>query len=243
MPDIEKGETTRMSETRYMISDASKQVNVEAHVLRYWEEELQLEVPRNEMGHRYYTEEHIRMFKQIRELKENGYQLKAIKMLLPKLKNIGEEEFGLLAVLSEEMNRRAMADEENELQQHEFQEEQPSSEEPSNVISLNRSAPPATQEEKMAQFQLIMNDIVAQAIRANTETLGQNVGSYISSQVSDKVLKELDYLMRLKEEAEETRFKHLDETIRQYQKDRSEAAATQAPKEKKRKGLFRRKHI
>ena len=114
MPDIEKGETTRMSETRYMISDASKQVNVEAHVLRYWEEELQLEVPRNEMGHRYYTEEHIRMFKQIRELKENGYQLKAIKMLLPKLKNIGEEEFGLLAVLSEEMNRRAMADEENE---------------------------------------------------------------------------------------------------------------------------------
>ena len=55
-----------MSETRYMISDASKQVNVEAHVLRYWEEELALDIPRNEMGHRYYTEEHIRMFKQIK---------------------------------------------------------------------------------------------------------------------------------------------------------------------------------
>ena len=231
-----------MSETRYMISDASKQVNVEAHVLRYWEEELQLEVPRNEMGHRYYTEEHIRMFKQIKELKENGYQLKAIKMLLPKLKHIGEEEFGLLAVLSEEMNRRAMADEEETLQQHEIQdEEQERKEEPSNVISLNRSSSPITQEEKMEQFQLIMNDIVAQAIRANTETLGQNVGSYISSQVSDKVLKELDYLMRLKEEAEETRFKQLDETIRQYQRDRSEAAAAQAPKEKRKKGLFHRK--
>ena len=24
---------------------------VEAHVLRYWEEELELEIPRNEMGH------------------------------------------------------------------------------------------------------------------------------------------------------------------------------------------------
>lgn len=232
-----------MSETRYMISDASKQVNVEAHVLRYWEEELHLEVPRNEMGHRYYTEEHIRMFKQIKELKENGYQLKAIKMLLPKLKNIGEEEFGLLAVLSEEMNRRAMADEEETLPQHEIQEKEPGTAEegPSNVISLNRSSSPVTQEEKMAQFQLIMNDIVAQAIRANTETLGQNVGSYISSQVSDKVLKELDYLMRLKEEAEETRFKQLDETIRQYQRDRSEAAAAQAPKEKRRRGLFHRK--
>ena len=29
-----------MSETRYMISDASRLVDVEAHVLRYWEEEL-----------------------------------------------------------------------------------------------------------------------------------------------------------------------------------------------------------
>ena len=143
-----------MSETRYMISDASKQVNVEAHVLRYWEEELQLEVPRNEMGHRYYTEEHIRMFKQIKELKENGYQLKAIKMLLPKLKNIGEEEFGLLAVLSEEMNRRAMADEEETLPQHEIQEKEPGTAEegPSNVISLNRSSSPVTQEEKRLNF-------------------------------------------------------------------------------------------
>ena len=38
-----------MSETRYMISDASKLVDVEAHVLRYWEEELDLPIGRNEM--------------------------------------------------------------------------------------------------------------------------------------------------------------------------------------------------
>ena len=29
-----------MGEVRYMISDAAKLVDVEAHVLRYWEEEL-----------------------------------------------------------------------------------------------------------------------------------------------------------------------------------------------------------
>ncbi len=231
-----------MSETRYMISDASKQVNVEAHVLRYWEEELALDIPRNEMGHRYYTEEHIRMFKQIKELKENGYQLKAVKMLLPKLKDINEEEFGLLAVLSEEMNRRALAEEESAAPQKSREEDQQEeSEEPSNVISLNRSSSPASQEERMMQFQLIMNDIVSQAIRANTELLGQQMGSCISGQVSEKILKEMDYLMRLKEEAEESRFKQLDETIRQYQKDRSEAAAAQAPKPRKRKRLFRRK--
>ena len=43
-----------MDEVHYLISDASKKVDVEAHVLRYWEDELGLEIPRNEMGHRYY---------------------------------------------------------------------------------------------------------------------------------------------------------------------------------------------
>ena len=61
-----------MSETHYLISDASKKVDVESHVLRYWEEELEMNIPRNEMGHRYYTDFHIRLFKQIKELKEKG---------------------------------------------------------------------------------------------------------------------------------------------------------------------------
>ena len=73
-----------MSETHYLISDASKKVDVESHVLRYWEEELEMAIPRNEMGHRYYTDFHIRLFKQIKELKEKGYQLKAIKAALVK---------------------------------------------------------------------------------------------------------------------------------------------------------------
>ena len=79
-----------MSETHYLISDASKKVDVESHVLRYWEEELEMNIPRNEMGHRYYTDFHIRLFKQIKELKEKGYQLKAIKAALAKTLAEGE---------------------------------------------------------------------------------------------------------------------------------------------------------
>ena len=71
-----------MEKVRYMISDAANIVHVESHVLRYWEDELELNIPRNEMGHRYYTEAHIRLFQQIKELKEKGYQLKAIKTAL-----------------------------------------------------------------------------------------------------------------------------------------------------------------
>ena len=80
-----------MAEVHYFISDASKQVDVESHVLRYWEDELDLEIPRNDMGHRYYTEYHIRLFRQIKELKEKGYQLKAIKNALNKMAGAVEE--------------------------------------------------------------------------------------------------------------------------------------------------------
>ena len=51
-----------MDTKRYMISDAARLVDVEAHVLRYWEDELELPISRNEMGHRYYTEDNIQMF-------------------------------------------------------------------------------------------------------------------------------------------------------------------------------------
>ena len=64
------------------ISDAAKEVKVESHVLRYWEDELHLPIKRNELGHRYYTEEDVERFKQIKGLKERGLQLKAIKMIL-----------------------------------------------------------------------------------------------------------------------------------------------------------------
>ena len=65
-----------MSETHYLISDASKKVDVESHVLRYWEEELEMNIPRNEMGHRYYTDFHIRLFKTDQGIEGKGVSVK-----------------------------------------------------------------------------------------------------------------------------------------------------------------------
>lgn len=74
-----------MGELRYMISEAAKQVNVEAHVLRYWEEELDLTIDRTEMGHRYYTEDDIQLFRCIKELKNKGMLLRDLKPVIPDL--------------------------------------------------------------------------------------------------------------------------------------------------------------
>lgn len=72
-----------MGEVHYMISEAAKRVNMETHVLRHWEEELELKIGRTEMGHRYYTEDDIRLFNCIKELKEQGMLLKELKQLIP----------------------------------------------------------------------------------------------------------------------------------------------------------------
>lgn len=71
-----------MEQKIYMISDAAKQVEVESHVLRYWEDELQLPIKRNKLGHRYYTAEDVNRLKRIKDMKEQGFQLKAIRRAL-----------------------------------------------------------------------------------------------------------------------------------------------------------------
>lgn len=81
-----------MEKTRYLINEAAKEVHVESHVLRYWEEELELPIGRNGQGHRIYTHEDIERFIQIKNLKDQGLQLKAVKTLLNQVHNDGEGE-------------------------------------------------------------------------------------------------------------------------------------------------------
>lgn len=209
-----------MGEIHYLISDASKKVDVESHVLRYWEDELELKIPRNEMGHRYYTDFHIRLFQQIKSLKEKGYQLKAIKTALDKMAAEGKAE-----VSDEMMDEAAAALRE-------------SAAAGTGIVSLQDEGgqvlPAMTLEEKMEQFQEIMNHIIGRALEHNNEQLSQD----ISALVNDKVSKEMEYLLRVSDEKEEERFKQLDETIREYQKEgkgRAEAAASKIPFFRKKK--------
>ncbi len=75
-----------MEKETYQISEAEQLTGEKAHVLRYWEDELGLTIGRNAMGHRFYTAEDIQIFLSIKELKKKGLHLKAIRDLLPKLR-------------------------------------------------------------------------------------------------------------------------------------------------------------
>lgn len=224
-----------MGVKRYMISDASKHVNVESHVLRYWEEELGLSISRNELGHRYYTEDNIKLFKNIKMLKEQGFQLKAIKMVIPELENTGDAGIEYMLGRREELNEKAEFAEE--------EERRTSLQVPvvaDNAVSMS-DKPYGTivSEDKMQQFQIIMSNIVTKALQDNNLLLSKDV----SERVSDNVLKEMDYLMRVREEKDEERFKRLDETIRSVQKGRklaekSVVTVAKQPKIRKKKKVF-----
>ena len=196
-----------MEQMRYMISDAANAVAVESHVLRYWEDELELSVPRNEMGHRYYTKENIEQFRQIKELKEKGYQLKAIKILIH---NSSEHPIPSPHVMNE---KAAMLEESLHQKQKEEQKSSIQKELPSEAPAL-QSVAEMTQisdaQRRMEQFQCMMTEIVRNALKDNNKDLGEEIGT----EFSDRVLKEMNYLHRCQEEQEEERFKKLDELIR-----------------------------
>jgi len=62
----------------------------------------------------------------------------------------------------------------------------------------------------MAQFRILMSGIVKEALAENNQELGREVGE----NVGDRVLKEMNYLMREQDEQEEERFRKLDDAIR-----------------------------
>lgn len=260
-----------MNETRYMISDTSRQLKVEPHVLRYWEEELDMKIKRNEMGHRYYTVDDIRVLQTVREMKDQGFQLKAIKQILPELYT--NPNFNYMALFDQRealCQGTASASEKSQKQDvHMNQEESGTT---SKVVemdqvraSLNKGAgtpvrelpieiqPPMesktqapvdmmSAELKMEQFQEIMTKIIGKAMEANNRSLTGAISNEVSDRVSDRLIKQMDYVMRENEEREEERFRKLDEAIRSRQKANAEAAAAvEDSRRKKKKKMFGKK--
>lgn len=118
-----------MKENKYTISEAAKLLSVENHVLRYWEEELALNIPRNELGHRYYREEEIQLLHCIKELKNKGFQLKAVKEVLPDLEQKKLIDIHKLLTTQEELENQELEEtrQEKDLQSGRENEQQSNS--------------------------------------------------------------------------------------------------------------------
>lgn len=269
-----------MRDKRYMISDASKIIDVEPHVLRYWEIELGVDIPRNELGHRFYKSEHVELLKSVKALKDKGFQLKAIKLLLPDIKKVealeverlydlrdkldiamglvgidaySKEPAGSDAECKSDVNLEGdnvvkgekkeldniMLEKDSEVNsllettEDSYKEMQDVKNEETGV-GFTKEENSSIKEEsssKLIQFKNIMCGIMVDAMKENNE----NLTKAISDSITDSVIKELDYLLRMREEREEEHFKQLDRTIREYQLQRQQTAVARDMNSSKKK--------
>jgi len=83
---------------KYSISEASKLIGFSNHVLRFYEKEFEIDVPRSKSNHRYYTYVEIEKFIYIKSLKEKGLSNQQIKQVI----NSPEEAMDEIAITSSE---------------------------------------------------------------------------------------------------------------------------------------------
>ncbi|MDO5135921.1 MAG: MerR family transcriptional regulator [Eubacteriales bacterium] len=146
-------------ERRYTVAQAVKLTGVKSYVLRYWEEEMELTIGRNELGHRYYTGYDIQLFLNIKELKNRGLQLKAIKELLPRI-SAGSS--------LEEIPPAELLEEDGAEQEADGQEpEKPSGREAPFAKGQKDGTPQGSS--KILEFQDILERLISQELHAQRE--------------------------------------------------------------------------
>ena len=226
-----------MGEVRFMISEAAKQVDVESHVLRYWEEELGLKIGRTEMGHRYYTNDDIQLFRCIKKLKDEGMLLRELKPLIPelretrlKIKSGGTREKAQDPGLAEPQ-AAAMTAPRAEAPAASRIPTQTAPSAPSRTAAPSASLPDALSVrsesgdvmiplKNVEQVRALVGDVFREALSENNTVLKKD----ISSTVTADVVHEMDFLLQAKERQQEEHFRRLDSLIRQQQATRKESA-------------------
>ena len=93
------------SKRYFTISEASDLCNVEAHVLRYWEQEFSQLSPIKRRGNRRYYQRHdVMLIRHIKELLyNNGYTIKGAKQKLSDEASVQEKKSSSVSAIRSEL--------------------------------------------------------------------------------------------------------------------------------------------
>lgn len=96
----------------YTISEVSELTGYAPHVLRYYEKEFEIDVPRTDSNHRYYTIKVIELIQYIKMLQDKGFSNKQIKLIItsPELV-VSNPNDSSLAVINSELDTSSLATE------------------------------------------------------------------------------------------------------------------------------------
>lgn len=229
--DVDKHKISKRSERGihmekiYQVSEAAEELETEVYTLRYWENQLGLEVPRNAAGHRYYEETQIRMFRNVKRLKEAGFGLRQIKAMGERMTAVAALSDERLSELHKRINGLE-AEQEAVFCGKEEEPETPEEKEPEETFAVcigkTDTAVASLQEERADGVRLLqegMTKWLGEVLQKNNEQLSRK----IEEGVSERMARELRFLFRQQEEREEERYRRLDRTIREYQQARANA--------------------
>lgn len=141
----------------YRISDVSSILNLKSHVIRNWESELCIETPRSESGHRFYTQEQLNTFISIKKLKDRGFSLKQIKLILSDINEIASADDETLATLKNRLDT-------------------------SQII-----APKENFKLTNENFSYLIKEIITEAISENIDALSKEISSNITDTLSKEL--------------------------------------------------------
>lgn len=86
----------------YTISEASDITGYAPHVLRYYEKEFEIDIPRKDSNHRYYTYKEIELIQYIKSLKDKGFGNKQVKLIINSPETILGQENNSIEITKEE---------------------------------------------------------------------------------------------------------------------------------------------
>lgn len=76
---------------KYSITELSESLNITDHALRFYEKEFGLNIPKDNRGRRFYTTDYANLMYQIKAMRDQGLEIKAIRKILED-KNIIHEQ-------------------------------------------------------------------------------------------------------------------------------------------------------
>ena len=207
----------------HTISDTARQLSVEPHVLRYWEDELDLQIHRNAKRHRFYVNSDLALLQNIKELKEKGFQLKAIKLLLPDIKTVCTYDTQKLYRLREELNNRVLEESMSHSMEHSAQVMPLHPHATSLDASYSNDMPKAVDSsDKLQQFENILHQMISSAL---TDCIG-DTKEEICEEVSTRLLKEIHYLSRQRQDLQEQQITLLNKILSEVREDLAETASS-----------------
>ena len=162
-----------MEDHTYFISEVSRMVGVEPHVLRYWEEELDLHITRNSQGKRCYGQADVELFREVKYWKDKGMQLKAVKEVLDHGNVLFGGETGTISG-----------------------EEIPGEDKETGEVtefSIVAVEPPSDSRQK---FEQILDEIVGRALERNNEKLLHQICDALSQELEDRLEMKLEELLQ-----------------------------------------------